>query len=294
MATNPEEVEAARQLRQKGREVALELLLSKGVYSSISNEDDIGKQAEGNLRQAKIGTYDCYCTRCKQVTPFIIGPITLVSSGGGLRRGIAAASQPAIFGVTSICQRDSTSYTYIFRVLEGKLIKIGQHPSMADISFGELKEIDKGLDEFDRKELGTALGLFSHDAASGAFVYLRRVFERMISRAHDRLAQRAGAVADFDKKRMDEKIEALGDELPDRVVKNRAVFKVLSRGIHELTDQQCKALFPVVKAVIFQMLEQEEHKRRKLRAEAETDAALAAMIAAGVDIEIENPAEEPA
>ncbi|KGB51780.1 hypothetical protein FG91_04146 [Sphingopyxis sp. LC81] len=78
--------------------------------------------------------------------------------------------------------------------------------------------------------------------------------------------------------RVDEKIKALSAELPDRVVKNSAVFSVLSAGIHELADEECLTLFPVLKAVIFQMLEEEEHKRRKKIVERETDAAFQALL----------------
>ena len=45
-----------------------------------------------------------------------------------------------------------------------------------------------------------------------------------------------------------------------------------------------KALFPLVKAVVFQMLEQEEHQRRKEANEKETDAALQAVLASGITL----------
>lgn len=277
-----------RELGREAKAVILDLFLQKGLYSSIKVDDSIGQEAERQIRQADVGTFDCYCTTCDQVTPFIISAIRVANSGGGLRNNNALLYLPSILGVRSVCQRDLTAYSYAFQKVGDRLIKIGQFPSMADISFGELKEIDKGLESLDRKELGKALGLFAHDAASGAFVYLRRVFERMIKRAHERLAERGGLIKDFDMKRMDEKIEALKGELPERVVKNRRVFSVLSQGIHELSDEQCKAMFPLVKAVIFQILEQEEHKRRKKIGEQETDAALQALLAAAVGIAVDN------
>ncbi len=74
--------------------------------------------------------------------------------------------------------------------------------------------------------------------------------------------------------RMEDRIAALKDELPSSVVQNSGVFAVLSIGIHELTETQCAKHFPVLKAVLFQMLEQEEHKRKAAVAAAETEAAL--------------------
>jgi hypothetical protein len=267
-------------LRAAAKELVVDLLLHKGLYSFLQVDNAAQREAERQIREAHVGTLDCYCTTCQQVAPFISQGISVANSGGGLRHGNALAHPPSVFALRTVCQRDLTTYLYAFQKVGDRLIKIGQLPSMADISFGELKGIDKGLEPADRKELGTALGLFAHDAAAGAFVYLRRVFERMIDRAHQRHAN--SPIEGFEQKRMDQKIEAITDALPERVVKNRRVFAVLSQGVHELTDDQCKALFPLVKAVIFQMLEQEEHERRKEANERETEAALQAILASGI------------
>jgi len=286
-----EEWKKKRALQAAAKELVVDLLLHKGLYSFITIEDEIQNEAERQIREANVGTFDCFCTTCGQVTPFISQSMPVKNSGGGLRHGDGLSRPPSFFALRSVCQRDLTAYLYAFQKVGDRLIKIGQLPSMADISFGELKPIDKGLEPGDRKELGTALGLFAHDAAAGAFVYLRRVFERMIHRAHQR---RGEPVEGFDQKRMDEKIEAIKDALPERVVTNRKVFSVLSQGVHELTDDQCKALFPLVKAVIFQMLEQEEHQRRKVAAEKETEAALQAVLASGIKFENGAKDEEKA
>jgi hypothetical protein len=145
---------------------------------------------------------------------------------------------------------------------------------LADIAFGELRTIDKSLEPIDRTELGKALGLFSHDSAIGAFAYLRRVFERMIDRSYERQSKGGHPVEGFAEMRMDEKVAALKDELPDMVVRNSGVFSILSLGLHELTEEQCTKHFPVIKAVLFQMLEQEEHKRKAAMTQQETEAAL--------------------
>lgn len=273
------ELKAQTQVHDQGREAAIDLLLNKGLYSFVSTDDPVGAEVERQITNARIGTFDCFCIGCKQVTPFIVATIVAQTTGGGLRGIARVQNPPHIYGLRSVCQRCVGIYLYAFRKVGHRFIKIGQHPSMADISFGELKDIEKGLDELDRKELGTALGLFAHDAASGAFTYLRRVFERMIRRAYERLGEEGNKPADYDSLRWDEKIEALKDSLPDLVVQNKKVFSLLSKGIHELTDEHCKLMFPVVKLVIFQMLEQEEHKRKKAVAAKETAAALRALLA---------------
>lgn len=270
-----------------GKQAALDLLLNKGLYSSIDINDTTAFGAAYYISQANIGTFDCYCTTCGITTPFICEKMPVPNRGGGLRNGNGLYRPVEAFAVRTVCQRDLNSYQYVFYTVDNKLIKIGQFPSMADISFGELKGIDKGLKPVDRRELGQALGLFAHDAAAGAFVYLRRVFERIVDRAHQRNC--SGPIENFDQKRMDEKINALRDFLPERMVKNRKVFSLLSRGVHELTDDQCQTLFPVVKAVIFEMLELEEHERRVAASQRQTDAALQAALASG----LAGPDDEP-
>lgn len=275
--TNPPELSEADELQinETGRRLAIELISVKGLYSKISLSSPEGAVAGDLLKAGTVGTFDMYCTTCSRDTPFHVGLIAVANRGGGNHRFVG--TPPSTFAVRAVCSRQPHFYDFVFVRRGDDVVKIGQLPSVGDISQAELKDVDKSLDKLDRKELGTALGLFAHDAASGAFVYLRRVFERMIYRAHDRYAEKNGKIEGFSTLRMDEKIAAIAGELPERVVQYKKVFSVLSAGIHELTDEQCQGLFPVVKAVVFQMLEQEEHKRRKAIADSETDRAFTAI-----------------
>lgn len=267
---------------QAARSLVMDLILAKSLYSTLLVEDgdDVGEMAERILRDANVGTFDYYCTTCKRETPFTIRA-TLVNSVGGMTRNGNRMPRPAVFGINSVCERDGKTYSYVFRKINKAIVKIGQWPSLADISFAELRQIDKSLDGVDRRELGQAIGLFAHGAAAGAFVYLRRVFERMIVRAHERQSHNGNPIKGFDQMRMSDRIAALKDELPAKVVRQSGIFSVLSGGIHELSDEQCLAIFPLMKALIFQMLEDEEHRRKKAIAERETEAALQILLSAG-------------
>lgn len=265
--------EKQEQLEQECREVLIGLLLDKGLYHTIDTETEVGEQVLIDLREASKTSFDTYCVGCRQDATFRIQTqdVATRSIGGPYARRVIP---PTLFAARAVCQRNFHVYTYIFSVSSKWLTKIGQYPSLADISFGELRTIDKSLDDLDRRELGTALGLFAHGTSLGAFVYLRRVFERMIQRAHERQSAAGHPIEGFDGMRMDERIAALKDELPEKVVKNSAVFSVLSVGLHELTEEQCAQYFSVLKAVLFQMLEQEEHKRKAALTARDTDAAL--------------------
>lgn len=256
------------------------LLIESPLYAKIEGDADLFEQidliisAKGNLE------FDLYCVRCKQVTPWAIRPYVSANSGGG--SGSRYQSQiyvPTVKVVNAVCLRKQHFNTYVLSRHSLIVQKIGQMPSMADMAFGELKAIP-GIGSQDRKELGRALGLFSHDTPLGAFVYLRRVFERMILRAHEQFKEDTGAyIDDWQTLRMGERIKALGSALPGDVSKNAGVFGLLSRGIHELSDEDAEVLFPLVKAVIFQMLGDEERHRQSAIERRETQIALQAAIA---------------
>jgi hypothetical protein len=79
--------------------------------------------------------------------------------------------------------------------------------------------------------------------------------------------------------RMGERIGALADALPAVVRSNAAVWGLLSRGIHELSDEDAETLFPLVKAVIFEMLGEEERQRQAAVQSEATRKALASAAA---------------
>ncbi len=255
-----------------------ELLVVKGLYSWIDLKTPIGMSVQTVLRRGVFLTFDLYCVHCKMLTPWTINP-GLVQIPEVVNRYPSGKPLPQISVYHATCQRVQHFYTFVIHEDSERVTKIGQLPATGDLAFAELKVIDRGLDKRDRSELGRALGLFSHDAAAGAFVYLRRVFERMIDRAHERHGTATGAaVPDFGKLRMEDRIAAISDQLPPDVVADRAVFKLLSLGLHELSDEQCKVLFPVTKAVIFQMLAEEERQRSEAALKATTKAALTAAL----------------
>lgn len=273
-AVTPEtsEEEEDRIAAEAGR-VAFNLLFVQGLYATASLTKPAGEELESALRTSAFA-FDSYCKTCKRETTFRIATPPMNSRGlSSYTRPGVTITPPKLLSVSATCQRDHTVYSYILKFENQQVIKIGQWPSPADIAFGELRSIDKCLDDNDRSELGKALGLHAHDTAIGAFVYLRRVFERMVARAHQRQSAAGNPVEGFEGMRMEERIAALKGQLPEKVVQNSAVFSVLSVGLHELTEKQCTRYFPILKAVLFQMLEQEEHKRKAAITARETDAA---------------------
>jgi hypothetical protein len=153
-------------------------------------------------------------------------------------------------------------------VESASLTKFGQLPSLADLAVGELNEFRKFIDSKDLVELNRAIGLAAHGVGIGSFVYLRRIFERLVSEAANR-AREAGSpgLETFETLRMEDKLQSVKGFVPSWMVENRKLYSILSLGLHELTDQTCLDAFPAVKLATIALLEQHaEQARREQRA----------------------------
>lgn len=257
----------------------VDLFLKRPLYAKIEGDAEFIKAVEAVFEGTTVANYDSYCRECDQITPWTVRRVIPRISGGGTP-GISARYTdpvpPSIRAVNAVClRRQNHVQTYIVHVKGLTVQKIGQRPSMGDLAHGELRAIP-GIQKQDRTELGRALGLFAHDTPLGAFVYLRRVFERMITRAHERhIEKHGGPLENWKDLKMGERTGALADELPSVVNTNAAVWGLLSKGLHELTDEDAATLFPLVKAVILEMLgEEERHRQSAIQKEA-TRRALA-------------------
>jgi hypothetical protein len=70
---------------------------------------------------------------------------------------------------------------FLIKFDSGMMRKIGQFPSLADVANDESKVVYRGvLRPEDGSELYKAIGLAAHGVGIGSFVYLRRIFERLI------------------------------------------------------------------------------------------------------------------
>ena len=129
--------------------------------------------------------------------------------------------------------------------------KIGQYPSVADLSFPELKEYKKVLTKEDMSEMRRAIGLHAQGIGIGSYAYLRRILERVIDKAKDKTVADGKIVPEeYSRKKVAERIKMLGDYLPDVLVSNTTVYGIISKGIHELSEDECIRYFPVLKECI--------------------------------------------
>jgi hypothetical protein len=205
------------------------------------------------------GTIDCHCHDCGRHSVFACKEKEYNEHGEHYEN--------YLFRLLFFCTRDSRHQLYfVFRAHNGELEKIGQFPSLGDLASPDLLKYLPVLGNEKHRELIRGVGLASHDVGIGAFIYLRRVFEHLIESAHSKAKTEAGWVETvFEKSRMDEKIQSLKYFLPPFLVENRVLYKILSSGVHELSEQDCLKAFPAVKLGIELILddELERHKREK-------------------------------
>ena len=135
---------------------------------------------------------------------------------------------------------------------------------MADIQIAQIKQYSKVLGNQYMKDFTKAIGLAANGVGTGSFVYLRRIFEYLVHEA----AYVAIAKGDVDEQtfatsKMDQKLKLLENYLPDVLKDNKPLYGVLSKGIHELSEDECLEYFSVVREVIELILDEREYLRQQ-------------------------------
>lgn len=100
-------------------------------------------------------------------------------------------------------------------------------------------------------EFSKAVGLFAHGIGIGSFVYLRRIIEKLIFDKYEQFSDELGVKAnEFTHLKFDEKIELLKNHLPIILVRNKNVYGIVSKGIHELSEDECRSMFSYIRTGI--------------------------------------------
>ena len=172
--------------------------------------------------------------------------------------------------VTLTCKRKSNDVlrfiVYRDTTNAGFVEKVGQDPSIADLQFSHLqRKYENVLDEKYLKEFKRAIGLAFHGVGVGSFVYLRRIFEKLIFQTFkDNQKEISEKIEGFKTKRMEDKIDVLKSFLPSQLVRMKSIYGILSKGIHELEDAECLTYFNPLKLSIELILDQKIEEKKKL------------------------------
>jgi hypothetical protein len=245
------------------------LLVELPLYSAlaVTHRGYLSQIRRDNLQM------DVHCIYCNQSSTFKTS--RSYGSGSGLPGNDDWMLKPGYIDVEMVCQQN-TSHKYLFSFVyrNHELIKFGQIPSLEDIAGADIRKYETVLRDGYFGELKRATGLASHGIGIGSFVYLRRIFEKLIE-DHRPKTESVEDAAEFNRLRMDDKIKTLKSALPTALVANRATYSILSKGIHELDEETCRKYFPVVRAAIIQILEQDFQARERQKAEADLESEIA-------------------
>lgn len=256
-----------------------QFLFASPLYAEYQLSEDLNsvRQLTGRVRtllqtNAK-ATVDGYCARCARDSTFTVEGFSVtdteyekIKSRYGFER----------FNIT--CARQSAHKITFFVLLNQlKIQKVGQLPSLADIAIDETRQKYKTVLKGDNwSEFYKAIGLAAHGEGIGSFVYLRRVFERLIQSRFEAFKDAEGwNVEEFNKLRMDERVGFLKNHLPPYLVEIKRIYSIFSRGIHELDNETCLEFFEVGKRSIMIVLEDDLKHSQEMQARREMAAAVA-------------------
>jgi len=223
------------------------------------------------------GGVDAYSARNESETTYSVN-----KEGIALWRAKSASTQEYIdvgfYIVTLTCKRKGNDILrFIIYKDDSIVFKIGQYPSLADLQYAEIgKKYDKVLPKQDLHDLKKAIGLMAHGAGAGALVYLRRIFENIIWGTFIKEKQTLKiSDEDFKRKRMNEKVIFLKDYLPNQLVEMKEIYEILSKGVHELSEEECLTYFPALKLSTLLILDEKIEKFEKEEKDALTKKAIA-------------------
>lgn len=151
-------------------------------------------------------------------------------------------------------------------------MKVGQYPSIADADSVKIRKYRKVLSKEQLEGFTIAVRLASAGVGAGAVVYLRRIFESLIEEAHGEASKDSvwlAANAGYKTARVADKVKSLKSYLPSYLVEHHSMYSVLSSGVHDMSEQECNKLFPILRLGIEFILNQKIQKKEELDSIAE-------------------------
>lgn len=249
------------------------LLVNKGLYDSIDiTIDDLAEMEDLFAGGCGRYTVDCFCMQCNEKRVFESVDKEVHEGHGVISSYIILDSTRAKkpkkeddynyflnkrHCLSFQCTRDH-KHLLLFDLLvtDKKIIKIGQYPPVSSISVGDIREYKSILNDY-FIEYSTALRLFSQNIGIGSFAYLRRIIEKLVFEKYEEVKGKIDVSEQkFYGSEFTEKIKLLKDFLPKDLTDNHNSYGIVSKGIHELTEEECLKIFPKLIAGIELILDE--------------------------------------
>lgn len=206
------------------------------------------------------GTLDMYCPACAKMSTFK-GDIStetenIAQSEKFAANGFNVSSSfwlHTIFSKQLSCTRAGHAATFYFHIDNGKLFKVGQYPSLANITFGDALKYLPVLGEEKIKELNQAISLATNGVGLGALVYLKRVLNFLLDMtAADAMEEQTSNQA------VDtaSKVMRLASFLPNAISQETQIFSILDQDMSALSDLQCIKVANILTSMIVLLVDE--------------------------------------
>lgn len=264
-----------------------DLLVNRGLYDAIDIAVDDLVEMQKYLSKSEYtdNNIDCYCVDCETDRVFEYINCEVREETGVIRMNVfddmtGQRRKPKPdeafreflnrrYSLTYRCTRERT-HTIIFDLIttDNQIVKVGQYPSFADMVIPVIKKYRTILGK-QYREFSRAIGLFANGIGIGSYVYLRRIIESLVFDKFAQISTDLSISEDaFYKLHFDEKIDALSASLPDLLVSNKNLYGIVSKGVHELSEEECLEMFPCIRTGIELILDDiltEKEKAKKAK-----------------------------
>ncbi|MGZ2448305.1 hypothetical protein ACVIRO_001059 [Rhizobium ruizarguesonis] len=249
-----------------------QLFFEAPLYKRFSLNKDLKLTSKIFGKAGKL-RFDGHCPTCRQYSTWEVGAYMSVNTSV-FNQDILDRTNLDWMSIT--CARDETHEIRIYLYYSKLSVeKIGQYPSLATIANDEASRYRSVMSNEDGQEFHKAIGLAAHGVGVGSFVYLRRVFERLVHGRFEEWKAREGWTDEqFLTLRMSDKVMFLRDHLPSFLVEHSRIYGILSAGIHELSEEKCLAFFEPLKHSIIIILEEDKKKKEELALRQKFSSAL--------------------
>ncbi|HEY5124693.1 MAG TPA: hypothetical protein VIK14_13260 [Ignavibacteria bacterium] len=171
------------------------------------------------------------------------------------------------------CTRNGNHILIVFFVIQdNKLFKIGQYPSELDLTQKNFYKYNRLIDKKIVNEVRTSLILKGHNFNVASLIYLRRAYEFMIEECHQiKLKENGWDENKYIGIRNEDKIELLKELLPEKFIKHKSMYGILSKAIHQLEDDECKEAYKILFPIFILIFDEIKFKKESQQAEIEIE-----------------------
>lgn len=252
--------------------------MSEQIFKNFLENTPPYKQEELTLdmikyfKDKKLPKIECFCTECQKEKTFILTRLEDASNypnWHNLNSWLTTLNPTGDcfkIDLTCIveyrCTQCEKNYYYAFMFNDNKLMKIGQYPSFATLSHTDIEKYKNVISKY-YIEFKQSLSAYSQGMGVASFVYLRRILEDLVEQEYNKLETNQDNIKFIDKLKAVEKEEVI---IPEEITELKSqIYVILSKGVHEYTEEECLVMYEPVKFIIELILDRklEEKERNK-------------------------------